>query len=118
MEIDGATLATITTAIGGFATSAIGMVKYVKGTIRRSDIERKEAYDALRAQHKEAQDRCHHENESLVLRVQALEARSHNEGREDRSGMMKIIQCNADAFAVLAEMIPRSPTPPEGNVIR
>lgn len=117
MEISGSMIAEVSTAVVTFIGGLGAVAKYVASRINRLEKDRKDSEKALQEQHREVQDRCHNENKGLVLRIQELERRSHDEGREDRISMMSILDKNATAMTAIAERLPEI-TPRSGHRIQ
>lgn len=116
MHITPELVAYVVAGIAGVWLAVVGLAKWVGRKITALEKERARAEADLRAQHQRDQDRCARENASLVSRVISLEERAHQENREDRAAMLKILDTSAKAVAAFAERMPPSdPTPPQGT---
>ncbi len=62
-----------------------------------TDNERKE-------REKQAREDCQQENKKAVDRIQALEDRAYTDNKEERSGILRVLETNSRAFEKLADI--------------
>jgi hypothetical protein len=115
VQVTGSDLWSVGVAVSGGVGTVYFVVKWVAKQVDDLKHSAQRARDDEKQASKAAEARCQQTNDDLAKRLRFLEDQSHNENRQDRVVMLKILEMNATAFHRFAEKLPESITPPNGN---